>query len=450
MIDVLMIALQFAPVPTTGAYRVIEFAKRLPDLGIRPVILTIDPDQAEQILGAKRNPALLEGLPAAVRLEYIRSSVEPRPETDLQRLWRMISTFDDGFEGRFIGDLLQRAEVLAKEHNFAAVYATAPPFGAAGLGSQVANRLGVPYLLDMRDAWAAWSPAPQISRLHYWRKFVSERKAFSAADRIIAVTEELVDLFGRSHPEIPAHRFGVIPNGFPDAGMIPDCVEWEDQGPLMNVGYVGAFYYLPAKPASLRSPHRYLQYDPGTEDWSYRSPLYFFKAWEALAEVNPEAAARIRFHLVGGVPDWLPAMAEAHGVLDKCVFHGSMRKDEIPAFLAGMTCLLSTSMKRVGGDDYCLASKTFEYMASGRPILAFVCEGCQKRFFERSGGAFFFDPDDAQGSAEALAALSGARKTLRLDKSFLGAYALEVTAANMAEELTRLATRKSAGSAHAS
>lgn len=444
-----MIALQFAPVPSTGAYRAIEFAKRLPTHGIRPTVVTIDVGQAENIFGVARNPALLEGMPSDVRVVEIRSNVEPKPESPLKRLLRLLTTYDDSFDTRFRDDLLRVARDLGRERNFAAVYATAPPFGATHLGAHAAAALKRPLLLDMRDAWAEWAPGPRVTRRHHIRAFADERRAFEAADRIIAVTPETLELFRGTHPKIPADRFTVIPNGLPDLEGVADAVEWRDDGETLDIGYVGAFYWTPKARASWRSPHRYLQYDPGTEDWSYRSPLYFFLAWKALAQKAPEKAARMRFHLVGRVPDWLPGMAEVHGLAEQCVFHGFKPKEEVPAFLDSMTCLLATSAKRIGGKDYSLASKSFEYVNSGRPILAFVCDGAQKRFFEGAGGALFFDPDDPEGSADLLAALASDTRTLPVDKLYISDYLLDRTSGQMAAELKALADRAERNQTHA-
>nr|WP_306267859.1 glycosyltransferase [Pararhizobium sp. IMCC3301] len=443
MIDVLMIALQFAPVQSTGAFRSIEFARRLSALGIRPTVITIHPDQAARIFGGKVNPDLSEGL-VGVDIRYIREDQLLTDESPLRQLWRMLTTLNDTFERRFAPDLARVLARLKTERSFAAVYASAPPFGATGLGATAARVLGAPYILDMRDAWAQWSPAPQITRLHYARKFRDEAQAFAAADAIVGVTRELTNLFAKTHAGLPTDKLHVIPNGIGGVEAFPDHAAWYDTGDTVDIGYVGSFYYTPPKPASLKAPHRFLHYEPGTEDWSYRSPLYFFKAWQALEQRAPDFAQRMRFHHVGHTPDWLPNMAATYCLEDKCIFHGPLPRQEMPVFLKDMSGLLATSMKRFGGRDYCLASKSFEYLASGKPIIAFVCEGAQKSFFERVGGALVFDPEDAHGSAQKLQALAGQGLMLPINKEHLQAYDLDRNAEQLAALLKKTADRQSA------
>ena len=50
----------------------------------------------------------------------------------------------------------------------------------------------------------------------------------------------------------------------------------------------------------------------------------------------------------------------------------------------------------------CIAGKTFEYLATGRPILGIVTEGEQRDFLVSSGAAVVADADDVAASARAI------------------------------------------------
>ena len=64
-----------------------------------------------------------------------------------------------------------------------------------------------------------------------------------------------------------------------------------------------------------------------------------------------------------------------------------MPKHELRLALDQMDLQLATSMKRPIGGDYCLASKSFDYLLARKPIVAVVTEGSQKDFLEASGAA---------------------------------------------------------------
>ncbi len=101
-------------------------------------------------------------------------------------------------------------------------------------------------------------------------------------------------------------------------------------------------------------------------------------------------------------------------------------------------------MKRIGGLDYCIASKSFEYLASGKPILAFVCAGAQKRIFEEVGGAVIFDPDDPRNSAKQLQAMVGESRSVLVNRDALFAYDHDRTAEQMAALMHIVAARAAA------
>lgn len=99
---------------------------------------------------------------------------------------------------------------------------------------------------------------------------------------------------------------------------------------------------------------------PAQEDWRHRSPHFFFKA-QALRTKRPSIAGLVRIELAGHVPEWLRAMVQEHGLTDLVVFHGRLGHREALALQARCDALLITSSKAIGGQDYSIAGKTFEY-----------------------------------------------------------------------------------------
>ena len=419
---VLFIALEFAPIETTGAFRPLAFARHLPDFGIMPHMVSIQPDEAGRVFGAKRNDGLLAGLTGLSRMSHVSSATPVTHDSKLSQFLRIYTKLDDTFFERYRQSLAAEVDRIARQVPISAVIATAPPFGAAKLGELAAERLGVPLILDMRDAWAEWELGPSPTYFHYRAKFRGEARAFGYASAVIATTERMQALFRRTHPGLPADKFHCIPNGF-DGPLFENSrtVACAPSGHL-NVAYTGTYYYTPHKPRSLLRPHSLLQYWRKVEDWSYRSPAYFFAAMRELRRTNPEAADRIRFHHIGRVPPWLEQMAAEYGVADQCKFWGFVQKQDLPGVLEGMDALLATSMKRLDGGDYFLASKTFDYLEAKKPILAFVAEGSQRDFLENSGAALIFDPDRPHDNAERLAGLLDGSVPLMLDADFINLY----------------------------
>lgn len=437
MIPILMIALEFAPVQTTGAFRSIDFARYLPELGFRPHVLTIEPEAGARIFGAANNAALLELLPAAVSLDYIEPRRGP-PESRLRRFLRIYGTFNDTFYSRFQSSLRSKLSVFRAGEPFKVVYVSAPPFGAAQLGELAASILGVPLVIDMRDAWSEWGMAPNPTYLHYMAKKHDEGRVFRNAAAVVTVTERLANVFRKSHPDVPSTKFEVIHNGFNGPDFERSALSIDIGKETFDIVYVGSFYYQPDKKNSALRPQRYLHYRRGHEDWSYRSPLYFLRAWRKLADIAPQAAARIRFHYVGNAPDWLAPMIDEHGFTGLSKLWGMVPKQEVGAILASMDAQLATSMKRPDGGDYCLASKTFDYLVARKPILAFVTEGSQKDFLLAGGASVFCEPDDPTRSADAIKSLMEGRSDLQINGDFLNSFHRRKQTQRLASILTKV------------
>lgn len=443
---VLVIALEFAPVQTTGAFRSIDLVRHLPEHGLLPVVVSIEPEEAARIFAAPVNPALLAGLPDGLEVHRLRSEAGTRQETRAAQFLRILTSLDDGFDARFRTQLTPALESIRRRHDIAAIYVSAPPFGACGLGARAAARLGVPWVLDMRDAWSEWGMAPYPTYAHYIARLRDEARAFADADAVVTVTRQLRDIFLATHPGLPRSKMHVVHNGFDGRSFGPGMLTTPEGKDHLDVAYVGSFYYTPPRPMSLLRPHRLLQYRRSKEDWSYRSPLYFFRAWQELERRAPHAARRIRFHHIGSPPAWLVPMAARHGLGDRCKLWGMLPRQELGRALAGMDVMLATSIKRPEGGDYCLASKTFDYLAARKPILAFVAEGAQREFLERSGAALICDPDDTAAAAARMQGLVERGIELELDHAYVNRFSRRETAREMAE-IIRSTVRARSGNA---
>lgn len=449
MINVLVLALEFAPVQTTGAFRSVKLVKYLKNFGINPIVVTIAPDQSSRIFQAPLNAALLKDIGEGVQIYHLREIGRTRSQGRLRQYARIFLNFNDSFDRRFRRSLMDHTSAIRARHAIDAVYASLPPFGAAALAHRVSHTLDVPLLLDMRDAWSQWTAAPYPTAFHYWRRLGDERRAFSNADRIITVTRQLRTLFLESHPRLSPDKIVLIPNGFDGTEFVEGEAISFGGGEKLRIAYVGNYYYQPEAPRTafslLTRPHHILRFRPQEEDWSYRSPLFFFRAWQRLQQIDARCAERIEFHHIGSVPGWLRPMAKRYGIEDRCVFNGRVDHQAIPSMLADMDMVLATSMKRDAGGDYCLASKTFDYVASRKAILGFVTEGAQREFLRESGIAVLVDPDDRDSGAIVLRSLLSTGRTLRLNAAFVNEYHRRATAEKLAGILREVVRRRSSG-----
>lgn len=442
--NMLLVAYEFPPLNSGGAHRPFKQALALKRLGMPPIILT----PLAHVHPASRLDATMQGSDLDGCLIVRTPQVEP-PK------WKRLlaNSFFNGLDqaaSRSMAPMLEAAEAIRVQHDVDVVMVTAPPFSMVEVGTAIADRLEVPLILDLRDAWSQWVVAPYPTRLHYKQVLRKEHRALMRADAIIATSEQTLLDLQKLHPEVARDRFHLITNAF--NGIPP---ELPDQLPIraaskdrpLTIGYVGSFYYTPKlhelmfRPWWRKRPHQLLHYVPRKEDWSYRTPRYVFRAVAHLIEQRPEAKDLLRFVFVGDKPQWLVDLIREFGLEEMVELKERMSHPDSLAFQESCDLLLCTSSKVIGGRDYSISGKTFEYLQSGKPILGFVCEGAQKDILERTGTAVLCPPDDANKAARILGDMLDGHLMLSPDTEAIGKYHIDVTGKQLAN-LVRTLTRK--------
>lgn len=405
-LKILLLSLEFAPVQTTGAFRPISLAKYLPEFDVIPIVVTLDSDAAMKIWHAQRNDDLSLGISPSVTVLRLNPKFKVKKSGPISSLLRRFFSFDDGHHKSLKKSL---AEVIQKNpelREVSAVLATIPPFGAGMLGVEASRALAVPYILDARDAWTqSDSGMPAPSYLHYFIQKSIERKVISRCSALIANTERMRKLYERDHPYLPLESQYVVANGFEGDLIVSTDIVITPVGETFKIGYVGSLYGLNPPPSFLHRlirPYLWFIYSIPGQFWQYRGLRYFFSAWQRLMRDHPDIGGKIRFHYIGPFSDALMKAASEYGLDKYCICWGSVPKDKVNEILADIDVMLSTSMKKPEGGDFCMASKTFDYIQARKPILAYVCEGSLRDFLDRSGLAILCDPDNIMDSAEKL------------------------------------------------
>jgi glycosyltransferase involved in cell wall biosynthesis len=333
---------------------------------------------------------------------------------------------------------------LWPEYRWDALLVTCPPFSLLELARRLAARYSMPLVVDMRDGWSQWCLTPWASRFHYWANCWMERRVLRQAAAVLVPTHQVGRDLQRQHGKCLEGRWSFVPNGFDQdlsSSFRPVTVRTK---PQVVIGYVGSFYFNPYshrliyEPWYRKKPHQFFQYVPRREDWSYRSPLYFFRCLAELFRLEPRRREQITVRIAGRQPDAIRQMADDLGIADRVEWVGFLKKAEIIRFYEGCDYLLSTSVKVEGGEDYCVGGKTYEYFAAAKPILGFVARGAQREVLEGSGLSEIFDPDQTNENAVRLASLLDLpEKIYQPDAAFLSQFDPSVTVRSVAEVLQR-------------
>ncbi len=436
MTDILFIAFEFPPVLRGGVYRSIAFVEHLPKFGINPIVITLDTGSYKQTFDNYGYDDRL-GKEVIDRTTIVPVATSPAVEESALRQFYTIYFSILGNETRYwAANFYAAVDAAVKKYSPKAIFATVPPFSVLELAAEVARKHHLPLVLDFRDAFSQWRGVPYGTVFHYRRTVQAERKYLCAADAVTGTSLQTIDDFKSLHRDVAAERFHYIPNGY--SGGLKAWRGIESGKAAYTVGYVGGFYYWPEEREQMLKPwwkkkgHRMLQYIPRKQDWMYRSPYFFFKALQQLNLQDPALGRKIKVRFAGKKPDWLREMIRSLELQEQVELIGELSHQESLAFQESCDALLITSAKQLGGRDYSIAGKTFEYLQMQRPVIAFVCEGAQKDILSNAGTALICDPDDAPGSATLLGELFGGRIGFTPNYDFLKQLTREALTAQLA------------------
>jgi glycosyltransferase involved in cell wall biosynthesis len=246
------------------------------------------------------------------------------------------------------------------------IYSSGPPFSAHIVALLLSRLLGVRWVADFRDPWAR---APwREDRFEFERRAwaVFERLVVMRADRVVFVTATNRDDFGAAYGPEVARRFALISNGC-DATEFEGLQRRQD-GPFVLL-HAGSLYGARNPAGLLRS----------------------VAAAIAKGELDP-ATFRLRFLGRIGIPGLnLPAIASELGLGDVVEFVNHVpRRDSLQQMVDASALLVVQPVTTVS-----IPAKLYEYMASGRPILALAQPGGETaELVERAHGGVSVLADD--------------------------------------------------------
>ena len=263
------------------------------------------------------------------------------------------------------------------------IYGALVPYESAEATARLAREIGKPWIADLQDPWALDEMWIYPSGVHRCRDLGRMRRILNSADAVIMNTPEATERVLKRFPE-PRRRIVVsIPNGFDRADFV-----WPGHTPcrccVQNRSHrLSAHGTRPAAPpygaSAPRSPRRS---HPGCR---HPHPLTRISS-RGITAPNCRATAPERSDRT---PFGRRTLSRGQG--DRCEVSvrssdGYLAHDESLALVRSADLLLLPMQDLPAGTRAGLVpGKTYEYLASGRPILAAVPEGDARIYSKRLG-----------------------------------------------------------------
>ncbi len=421
MKKILIITYYWPPSGGAGVQRWLKFTGYLPDHGIKPFVLTVDP----RLAGYPQIDRSLEG-------EVHREVEVFRTRTfEFYSLYKLLTGKKEipygGFanEGRvsllqrlarairgnfFLPDprrgwnryAVKKATELIREHQIGTVVTTSPPHSTQLIGLTLKKRLGIRWIADLRDPWTDIYYYRELHHSAWARKRdrMMELKVLRHADHLVTVSPDVRRIFAQKVPGDV--QISVIPNGYDEADFMQKGDPDERKFVITYTGTISEAYDLTG----------------------------FIKAMEMLgAERHKEMLLRF----VGKVPS--PVVERIRQKLPglELDLAGYVDHHESVRYLLRSSLQLLV-IPRVENNKGIVTGKFFEYMASGKPVLAIgPREGDLEAMIRETGAGKLFGYDEQEPVAAFLKDALAGRVPAALPAK-IRAYSREV----LAEKLVRL------------
>jgi glycosyltransferase involved in cell wall biosynthesis len=374
---ILLVAYFYPPCRDTGVLRPAAMAKWLRRLGHEVTVLTTSAygagadDAAEDVVrtaDAQRWRARLAGKDSIGAL-FDAPTYSGRPHP----LSKVI--VPEALAVAWLPFARSRALRLQRGRRFDCVITSSPPESAHAIGYALRRR-GVPWVADVRDAWTFESLRPRFPTAAQRRLDERlERRWLGAADAVVCVSRPAADDLRRRGIAEPL----LVPNGWdPDAApgaAAPTGLLDDERVSLLYTGRFGSYG---------------------------RDPRPLVEALAELARTAPDTAARLELVVAGPLTeDEEELLAKADVYPARIVRLGAVPRERALALQREADALLLLAQPT---RTQLLNIKLFEYLASGKPILALAGGTDAGRVVEELGGETVH-ADEAEAITGALASV---------------------------------------------
>ncbi|WP_165962721.1 glycosyltransferase [Occultella glacieicola] len=345
--------MHFPPSRASGVFRPLAMANHFVSTGWQVTVITATEKFFGDVNGTT-DDALLAHVDPRVRVERVPVPAE-HLITDVRRMsWRRAHIpkvvgawakvrervlFPERYSS-WIPGVVRRALAVHRRRPVDVVLGTGNPWSAFEAGRLIKTLTSAPLILDYRDSWTLDQFGERDAFGPGHPAWAAERKAVTAADLIVYVNEPMRDWHAARYPDASS-RMTVLENGY-DAGLLGEVpFRSPSSGPLV-LGSVGTI----------------------TEHWPHEA----WRGWDR-ARSEPELGDA-SLHLYGHLGFTRAAASAIRAMLpgpdSQVVWEGSVPKSELTAVYTSIDVLVMM----IPSSRYVTAGKTYEYMATGRPIVA--------------------------------------------------------------------------------
>ena len=276
---------------------------------------------------------------------------------------------------------LHKGLALIKRHNIRRIVVSAPPRSAILIAYLLSRLTGAKLVIDFRDPWLlrqGYSPDAFKPQRLLDLEFKLQARILRHAAAVVTTNDFFRSALLNEYDFLSPDSVHVVHNGYDSADFPP--VLPSEAACVFSISYLGTFYMQ-------------------------RNPENFLRALALFMDEKGLSSADVEVRFVGdtenasGSP--VRAMIEKNELGDVVSISGKVNYAQALQIM----CESSVLLLLAPGQPYQIPAKTYEYMASGRPVLALTEAGATAALIASSGCGIAVEPGDIEGIRHALVRL---------------------------------------------
>lgn len=289
------------------------------------------------------------------------------------------------------------------------IITTGPPHSLHLIGLKLQRKFKIKWVADFRDPWSTIDYLDKFY-LTKWarnRHRSLEKRVLKNANKTLAVSSQ----WEKELISLGATSTAVITNGF-------------DESDFAN--------YTPAAPNGFKITHTgFIS--------SLRNPNALWQALQNTCMKNPQLANKLSLQFVGNVDNGVFASIDQHKALKtKVDFKGYVPHTEVFNFYKNTTVLLLL-LNNSGNSSGHIPGKLFEYLGTGKPILALGEKGGDvDLILQETGAGKLFDFEDSEGIQNYLEELYFSEEDLKTELTSINHYSRKYLTKKLSNVLNNL------------
>ncbi len=367
MKKVLIITYYWPPSGGSGVQRWMFFSKYLPEFGIQPVIITVDPKYGsykfidhsfeEKVKGIEVHKTK-SSEPFNLYSKAIgKSKADAVPQgfsgesnpTLVQKIARFVrgNFFIPDARKGWIKHALKKAEEILSKGEIKIVITTGPPHSTHLVGLNLKKKFDIKWIADFRDPWSD----VYYNKMFYKTELANsidkkmEQEVISAADKILTIGPSMQKLLMSKlkNKNFDSSKFSFVLNGYdPEAFK---NLQKEKNNLTFTICHLGVL--------------------------SDNQPIHgFINALSEIFKSDQNISGKICIKLIGKIsPDIINEFREKISSPDLKIINYLPHQEAIREIVNAD--LLINSLADVNNANYLISGKLMEYIATGNPIMCF-------------------------------------------------------------------------------